>query len=149
MRNVQTGKWHYALLVGMGLVLMSTGSVAPGQQPQQPSQGPLNVYHIPPAAQEFPAESEPGEAETLHLLVGQSLVVNSPEPIKRLSAAQPGIIDAVEQNSNQVQISGKAPGAVSLVVWDEMGQSQEFNVYVDSADRSSMEQLSPAAPYAP
>ena len=135
-----TGKGHYVLLVGMGLVLMLTGAVARAQQAQQPQASP---------AQESQTQQAPGEAETLHVLVGQSLSVSSPARIKRISVATPGIIDAVVENPNQVQINGKAPGDVSLVVWDETGQSQEFYVYVDRDDRSLADQLPEALPDKP
>jgi hypothetical protein len=135
MKSVTTGKWHYAIVVGMGLALMSTGALARAQQAQQPPQASPLTYHIPqPPAQVSQPEQAPGEAETLHVLVGQSLVVSSPAPIKRISVAKPGIIDAVAEDPNQVQINGKAPGGVSLVVWDEAGQSQEFDVNVDLED---------------
>jgi predicted secreted Zn-dependent protease len=147
MRSVTTGKWHYALLVGMGWALMSTGALARAQQAQQWPQASPTRYQIPqPPAQQSQPLQAPGEAETLHVLVGQSLVVSSPAPIKRISVAKPGIIDAVEENPNQVQISGKAPGDVSLFVWDETGQSQEFDVNVDLEDRGSAEQLPEGLP---
>ena len=150
MRSVTTGKWHYALLVGMGLALVSTGALARAQQAQQPPQASLTRYQIPqPPAQESQTEQAPGEAETLHVLVGQSLVVSSPAPIKRISVAKPGIIDAVEEDPHQVQINGKAPGDVSLVVWDETGQSQEFYVNVDLEERALAEQLPESLPDKP
>ncbi len=130
MRSVKTGKGHHASLVGIALALMLTGAVARAQQAQQqalpaPSQG----QH--PAAQASQTEQAPVEAETLHVLVRRPLVVSSPARITRISVADPSIIDTVLMNSNQVLINGKAPGGVSLVVWDETGQKQEFTVYVD------------------
>jgi len=130
MRCVRAGKGHYGLLVGMGLVLTLAEAVAWSQQAQEQGQ----ALPAPSQSQQPTQESQPqqasGEAEVLHVLVGQSLEVSSPAPIKRFSVANPGIIDAVEENPNQIQVTGKAPGAVSLVVWDETGQSQEFNVSV-------------------
>ena len=69
--------------------------------------------------------------ENLHLLVGRSLVVSSPTRIKRVSLADTNIIDALVVNPSQVLINGKTPGSVSLVLWDEAGQSQTFDVSVD------------------
>ena len=164
-----TGKEHNALRVGVGLVLMLNGAIAWAQQAQPPQGSPASSQGQQPFAQESPVSSQsqqplaqeslapiqsqqaptqeaqtqqaPGEAEVLHVLVGQSLEVSSPAPIKRISVASPGIIDAVEENPNQIQINGKAAGDVSLTLWDETGQSQEFRVYVDLEDHSLAEQL--------
>jgi antitoxin (DNA-binding transcriptional repressor) of toxin-antitoxin stability system len=140
MRSVKAGKGHFGLLVGTGLVLTLAGAVAWSQQAQereQASQAPSQSQQ--PPTQDSQTQQASVDAEALHVLVGQSLEVSSPAPIKRFSVANPGIIDAVEENPNQIQVIGKAPGAVSLVVWDETGQSQEFNVSVH------LEAVSPGA----
>lgn len=72
-----------------------------------------------------------GEGGELHLMVGRSLVLNSPTRIKRVSVADPNIADAIVVTPNQILINGKAPGGVSLVLWDESDASQTFDVFVD------------------
>lgn len=86
-----------------------------------------------PETQKEPAGAAPesSSGEALHLLSGRSLVMTSPVRIKRVSVADPAVLDAIAVNPNQLLLNGKAPGAVSLVVWDETGQSQTFDVYVD------------------
>ena len=76
-----------------------------------------------------PAESE--GPQTLHLLVGRSLVISSPTKIKRVSLADPAIAEAIVVSPYQVLLNGKAPGGVSLLLWDEADQSQAFEVSVD------------------
>jgi pilus assembly protein CpaC len=76
-------------------------------------------------------ERETGAPQTLHLLVGRSLVITSPNRIKRVSLADPAIAEAVVVSPTQVVINGKAPGGVSLILWDESEQSQSFEVLVD------------------
>jgi pilus assembly protein CpaC len=70
-------------------------------------------------------------AEALHLLVGRSLVISSPTRITRISVADPAIVDALAVSPTQVLINGKSPGVASLVIWDETGQTQTFDAYVD------------------
>ncbi len=77
-----------------------------------------------------PAQQAPG-THTLHLLVGRSLVITSPTPIKRVSVADPNIVEAVVVSPYQVLLNGKVPGGVSLLIWDETDQSQTFEVSVD------------------
>lgn len=87
---------------------------APGDQAQQAA---------PPEASEMP--------QSLHLLVGRSLVITSPTRIKRVSLADPAIADAVVVSPYQVVLNGKAPGIVSFLLWDEAEQNQIFEVTVD------------------
>ncbi len=83
------------------------------------------------AAAEPQAGASAPSAEALHLLVGRSLVISSQARIFRISVADPGIVDALVVSPTQILISGKTPGVASLVIWDETGQSQTFDAYVD------------------
>src|SRR5216684_5174391 len=80
---------------------------------------------------ETPPPQEAALSERLHLLVGRSLVITTPVRIKRLSIADPTIIDAIIIKPTQILLNGKVPGGVSLVLWDEADQSQTFEVFVD------------------
>ena len=77
----------------------------------------------PPEASEAP--------QSLHLLVGRSLVITSPTRIKRISLADPAIAEALVVSPYQVVLNGKAPGVVSFLLWDESEQNQIFEVTVD------------------
>ena len=83
-----------------------------------------------PGAEPQTAAANPS-AEALHLLVGRSLVISSQARIVRISVADPAIVDALVVSPTQILISGKSPGVASLVIWDETGQSQTFDAYVD------------------
>ena len=88
-------------------------------------------------AQATPTQVQAGQAsasesaQTLHVLVGRSLVITSATRIKRVSLADPAIAEAIVVSPTQVLLNGKAPGGVSLIIWDESGQSQAFEVSVD------------------
>ncbi len=112
--------------------------LAPGMQAQQPPVPPTQAQ-VPPAAPS-PVQAEPPQAappqaaetaQTLHLLVGHSLVISSPTRVKRVSIADPNIAEAIVVSPFQVLMNGKAPGGVSLLIWDEADQSQAFEVSVD------------------
>ena len=95
------------------------------QTNQQPSQQAGQSQQVQPAEQ---AQEAP---EALHVMVGRSLVISTPTRLKRVSIADPAIADAVIVSPSQIVVNGKAPGAVSLVLWDESGQSQSFEVLVE------------------
>jgi pilus assembly protein CpaC len=95
-------------------------------QAQAPAQTSAAPTQIPT---EQPTESE--APQTLHLLVGRSIVISSPGRIKRVSMADANIAEAIVVSPTQVLVNGKAPGGVSLIIWDESDQSQAFEVSVD------------------
>ena len=95
-----------------------------------------SVITVSPAR---PAPQQPAPAQQaaengsqqLHLLVGRSLVITSPTRLKRVSIVDPTIAEATVVSPYQVLVDGRAPGAVSLLLWDESDQSQVFEVSVD------------------
>jgi pilus assembly protein CpaC len=126
-----------ATLVAAGLMTLPA---APAFAQQPAAQQAPTQNATPPAqqaAQQAPTPvpaNAPMEAEapqTLHLLVGRSIVITSPARIKRVSIADPAVAEAIVVSPNQVLVNGKTPGGVSLIVWDETDQSQSFEVSVD------------------
>ena len=111
------------LLVAVGARAQQSTAAAPaivGTQLTQPSGTPAST-----------SSQESTGTHNLHLLVGRSLVISSPSPIKRVSVADPTIAEAVVVSPYQLLLNGKAPGGVSLLIWDETDQSQTFEVSVD------------------
>jgi pilus assembly protein CpaC len=117
----------FALLAAMGFG-------APGVFAQEQ---PATAQPAAPATQAAPApvpvaqSAEPEGPQTLHLLVGRSIVISSPVRIKRVSLADPNIAEAIVVSPTQVLVNGRTPGGVSLIIWDESDQSQAFEVSVD------------------
>ena len=87
--------------------------------------------------------------QSLHLMVGRSLVITSPTRIKRVSLADPSIAEAIVVSPYQVLVNGKAPGGVSLLLWDESDQSQAFEVSVDIDIMSLSEKIHEVFPKEP
>ncbi|MFZ0522947.1 MAG: pilus assembly protein N-terminal domain-containing protein [Candidatus Acidiferrales bacterium] len=123
-------------------VLLVGAADANAEQTQQPTAAITPMPRtLPSAAQttaasipQTPAPAAGNESEgpqTLHLLVGRSLVITSPTKIKRVSLADPAIAEAIVVSPFQVLVNGKAPGGVSLLLWDEADQSQAFELSVD------------------
>lgn len=123
-RNSAGGRSFPALALLTGLLLVSPVVFS---QPQQ-----AEVKAVSPLVQAQAGQTSASEsAQTLHVLVGRSLVITSATRIKRVSLADPAIAEAIVVTPTQVLLNGKAPGGVSLIIWDESGQSQAFEVSVD------------------
>src|ERR1700732_1234020 len=113
--------WLRGLLISSGLLV----GAANGMSQEQPPAVPVPT----PVQGEQTIDTEAPQA--LHLLVGRSLVITSPARIKRVSLADPNIAEALVVSPYQVLVNGRAPGGVSLLLWDEADQSQAFEVSVD------------------
>ena len=64
-------------------------------------------------------------------MVGKSLLINTTDRLKRVSVTDPEIADAIVVTATQVLIHGRAPGEVSLLIWDEFERSRSFDLRVD------------------
>ena len=128
--------------VVMAVALLAGAAGAKAQQAQPDAAAITAMAQAVPAAtqataaavQQTPTQPAAAESEgpqTLHLLVGRSLVITSPTKIKRVSLADPAIAEAIVVSPFQVLVNGKTPGGVSLLLWDEADQSQAFEVSVD------------------
>lgn len=97
-----------------------------------------------------PPASTP-DATAIDLLVGRSTVLNLDRPIERVSLTTPDIADALVTTPQQLLIHGKAPGSISLFVWDRSGgiRTYEVNVRRDLSElKLQFEQLFPGEPVA-
>jgi pilus assembly protein CpaC len=77
-----------------------------------------------------PAET-PAEGETVHVLVGKSVVINVQAPLTRVLSSNPTAVETMATSPTQVVVEGKSAGGSSLILWDESGRSQILDVVVD------------------
>jgi pilus assembly protein CpaC len=64
-------------------------------------------------------------------MVDKSLLINTTEQIKRISVTDPSVADPTVLTSTQILVHGRAPGEVSLIIWDENERSRSFDLRVD------------------
>lgn len=120
-----------ALALLAGLLLISPIAFSEPQQAEMKAVSPSAQAQTATTQVQAGQTSASESAQTLHVLVGRSLVITSATRIKRVSLADPTIAEAIVVSPTQVLLNGKAPGGVSLIIWDESGQSQAFEVSVD------------------
>lgn len=101
------------------------------QQSETPAPAQTNV---PTETQTttLPPQSQPGQTSApLRVMVGKSLLINTTERLKRVSVTDPSIAFPQVITPTQILIHGKAPGEVSLLIWDELERSRSFDLRVD------------------
>ena len=117
----------------LGTLLLAIALPSFSEIAQQPdtagqSQGP------PPTGTQtttLPAQSQPQGSAPLRVMVGKSLLINTTERLKRISITDPAIAFAQVITPTQILVHGKAPGEVSLLIWDELERSRSFDLRVD------------------
>ena len=76
---------------------------------------------------------------TVHLIVGRSLVIDSPERLRRVYVANPAVLDSLTSSPTQIVLTAKLAGTSSVVLWTEGGRSRLYTVLADQ-DVSDLEE---------
>src|SRR5438094_4812661 len=103
------------------------------QEPQQPVPSSQTASQTPggAATTALPPPSETQGSAPLRVMVGKSLLINTTERLKRVSVTDPNVADALVVTPTQILVHGRAPGEVSLLMWDELERSRSFDLRVD------------------
>jgi len=78
-----------------------------------------------------PQSQQPAGSAPLRVMVGKSLLINTTERLRRISVTDPTIAFAQPITPTQILVHGKAPGEISLLIWDELERSRSFDLRVD------------------
>ncbi len=104
------------------------------QAPAAPAGNPVQDQTTPTATQTAnlpPQSAQPQGSAPLRVMVGKSLLINTTERLKRISVTDPAIAYATVITPTQILVHGRAPGEVSLLIWDELERSRSFDLRVD------------------
>jgi pilus assembly protein CpaC len=127
--KVRTTVFVAAFLLA-GFALPVSAQSDPAAQPATPA--PQEV--VPPATSQAnlpPQSAQPQGSAPLRVMVGKSLLINTTEQIKRISVTDPTVAYATPITPTQILVHGRAPGEVSLLIWDELERSRSFDLRVD------------------
>jgi pilus assembly protein CpaC len=69
-------------------------------------------------------------ATPVHIVTGRSTVLEIGEPISRVSLTNPDIADAMVTSNSQLLLHGKAPGTISMFVWERAGGVRRYDISV-------------------
>ena len=127
-RNMHFGKSLLGLLLFAALFLLPARAArmqASDPQAQSATPGAMPSTTLPPQTQ-----AAQGSAP-LRVMVGKSLLINTTERLKRVSVTDPAVATAQPITPTQILVHGRAPGEVSLLIWDELERSRSFDLRVD------------------
>ena len=120
-------------LVAFGEDLPATGRPSPTDSTQQEKRAPLDIHDI-------------GPGETLHLIVGHSMVLRGLSRMRRIYVGNPAILQSFTAGPSEIVLTAKAPGVSSFVVWDTLGQSCLYTVAADVDPVALRQSLAEAYP---
>ena len=87
-----------------------------------------------------------GDSQTLHLVVGRSLFLDSADKLRRLYVSNPQVLDALAANPLEVVITAKTAGTSSLVLWSNAGPPRLYTVLADVDVAGLRDSLAQALP---
>jgi len=123
----------------VGVLILLCAVAAAALQEQAPAPPPNSPVQAAPAQSEgqglastsSTTAPETSGAAPLRVMVGKSLLINTTERLKRVSVTDPSVADPQVVSPTQILIHGRAPGEVSLLIWDELERSRSFDLRVD------------------
>ncbi len=102
-----------------------------------------------PAAPAAASPQTAPETETVHILVGRSIIVTMQARLRKIYVSNPAVIESTTTAPTQVVITAKAPGSSNVVFWDEDGRSRMLEVSSDvdiAGLRAALQQTYPNQP---
>ncbi|MBT3435105.1 MAG: hypothetical protein HOE85_03155 [Nitrospinaceae bacterium] len=87
----------------------------------------LNAFaaSVPAASSEFPVNSQ-----KIQLSRGKSQVFKFVNKIKRISVAQPDVVEVLAASPWDMVLNGKESGATTVIVWDDTGKMFSYEVVI-------------------
>jgi pilus assembly protein CpaC len=129
--NKRLPRWSCTVLLLCATAVATTQEQAPAPAPTSPVQAAPAQSEGQGLASNPQLPSETAGSAPLRVMVGKSLLINTTERLKRVSVTDPTIADPQVISPTQILIHGRAPGEVSLLIWDELERSRSFDLRVD------------------
>jgi pilus assembly protein CpaC len=126
-------KFRAPLLATAAVLAVLTLS-PPSRFSMSEAQEPAAQTQIPPGTTQTtlpPQTAQPQGSAPLRVMVDKSLLINTTETIKRVSVTDPGVAFVQPITPTQILVHGRAPGEISLLIWDELERSRSFDLRVD------------------
>ena len=118
--NAKTKSWQVAWLAVA--VICLTRFAAAADQTAGSNAKPVQAQAPKPEAD---------QSQTLHVVVGHSVMVRTPSRVRRILTGNPAVIESVLTSPQELVVTGKQPGGSSLMLWEEMGQNRMLDVFAD------------------
>lgn len=103
--------------------------------------GPVLQAQVPASPVRAITAASPDSANDLFVAVGKTVLVDTEQPITRVAMASGEIAEASAVSPSEIMVNGKAAGETSLIIWENGGGRQFFNVRVRPSAEASTEKM--------
>lgn len=148
------------LCAGLATLPCASQSAPQTPAPNSSAKPVLLAAAAPPAKPAAPAEGSPVRSisvgamsihsaasnNSLHVLVGQSIMLEDVNPLRRIYVGNPAILQTFTSGPQEVIITAKAAGVSTLVVWDTADHSTMYTVHADVDTTNLRDSLHAAYP---
>jgi len=122
--KVRMWSWRVFLIAVSLSPVLAEQAQQPDPTPQK--QAPAAQITLPPQS----AQQSQGSAP-LRVMVGKSVLIITTEKLKRISVTDSAIASVAPVTPTQILVHGRAPGEISLLIWDELERYRSFDLRVD------------------
>lgn len=96
----------------------------------QVNPAPVAAVAAATAAAPASAAASAPDVTPISIIVGRSTVLNTDTPITRVSLTSSDVADALVTSTTQLLLHGKAPGTISMFLWERGGAIRRYEVTV-------------------
>jgi pilus assembly protein CpaC len=96
----------------------------------------------------FTVQGDHAGSTPLHLVPGQSVVLQLHRPLLRVYIGDPQVLDSFSPSKQEIVLTARNCGRSSLILWDDAGHSHVYGVSVDLDASSGAQALQSAFPEA-
>ena len=106
----------------------------------------ISASQLLPAQVSAPAghassDKSQGSINDLVVIAGRSVLVDCAQPVKRVAVGLGDFAEVLAVGRTEVLVNGKAPGETSMIIWEQDGSRQFFNVKVRPSAHDSIDRL--------
>jgi pilus assembly protein CpaC len=127
-----------------GMLCARTAALTPGSSTVAPADS-IDIATLSQAGG-LPTQRLEYEGKPVHILLGRSIMFETPRRLKRVYVSNPLVIDSFTASPTQIVVTAKAPGISSLILWDEAGQSRTYLVSSDTDVANLQQEIRAAMP---
>ena len=127
------------------LLLLSGAALAATLHAQVVAAPSQSVSGVMVSPQPFELQ-RPAPAQHLHLSAGQSVVLKTRTPIKRVYIGDPSVLESFNSGDQEMVLTAKSSGSSGLIFWDNFGNSYVYSISVDIDANMSRDSLQAAFP---
>lgn len=112
-------------------LLVSVAMVATCRAQALPQPSPTQVETPPGASTDGPQNQGGTTNQEVHLLVGHSIMIRTDSRLKRVLVGNPSVLTTSTTSPNELVVTAIAPGASSVLLWQEDGSSRMIETFAD------------------